>query len=171
MEFLGIGIPEILVILILALIVIGPERLPEMAIHVARVIRELRQFASGFTNEFSSVMEEMQEEFRDVEETASEGARAMTEQLSSTLDEARSGLDLEATAPAPNGAVEAPEAVPASATEESAPVSPAGVVSLEEIRRRVLRGSNGTAAADSQGTDPVQPEANDTPVERQRQDA
>ena len=42
MDFLGIGLPEIILILIIAAVVIGPKRLPEVAVQLARVIRQLR---------------------------------------------------------------------------------------------------------------------------------
>ena len=39
----GIGTPELLVILVLALVVVGPERLPEIGRTVGRVLREFRK--------------------------------------------------------------------------------------------------------------------------------
>jgi sec-independent protein translocase protein TatA len=43
----GIGWPEIVVILIIALIVFGPKRLPEMGRSLGRGIREFRGSLSG----------------------------------------------------------------------------------------------------------------------------
>lgn len=39
----GIGTPELLVILILALVVVGPQRLPELGRAVGRALREFRK--------------------------------------------------------------------------------------------------------------------------------
>ncbi len=42
---LGIGMPEILVILVVALIVIGPKRLPELARHLGKGLAEFKKAA------------------------------------------------------------------------------------------------------------------------------
>lgn len=41
----GIGFPELLVILVLALIVLGPQRLPELARTLGRVVGALKRVA------------------------------------------------------------------------------------------------------------------------------
>ncbi len=53
----GIGMPELIVILVLALIVLGPKRLPEIA----------RSLGKGLA-EFRRTTDELKEEFREVEE-------------------------------------------------------------------------------------------------------
>lgn len=47
----GIGTPELLVILVVALIVLGPERLPEIARALGKAMAELRRATSGLTDE------------------------------------------------------------------------------------------------------------------------
>lgn len=47
----GIGWPEIIVILIIALIVFGPKRLPEMGRSLGRGIREFRSSLGGDKDE------------------------------------------------------------------------------------------------------------------------
>ncbi len=47
----GIGTPELLVILVVALIVLGPERMPEIARALGRAMAELRRATSGLTDE------------------------------------------------------------------------------------------------------------------------
>ncbi len=42
MNFLGIGLPEIVLISLIAVVVLGPERFPEAAVQVARAIKCLR---------------------------------------------------------------------------------------------------------------------------------
>jgi sec-independent protein translocase protein TatB len=42
-----VGIPEIMVILVVAVIVFGPDRLPDYARQAGRMVRQLRQFAQG----------------------------------------------------------------------------------------------------------------------------
>jgi len=48
----GIGAQEIIVILIVALIVVGPQRLPEVAGQVAKAIRDFRRMSDDLTGEF-----------------------------------------------------------------------------------------------------------------------
>jgi Tat protein translocase TatB subunit len=48
---LGIGTPELLVILVVALIVLGPERMPEIARALGKKMAELRRATSGLTDE------------------------------------------------------------------------------------------------------------------------
>ncbi len=48
---LGMGWPEIGVILVVGLVVFGPERLPEMARQAARLVRTVRQMADNAKND------------------------------------------------------------------------------------------------------------------------
>lgn len=50
----GIGTPELLVILVVALIVLGPERLPEVARALGKGLAELRRATSGLTDELQN---------------------------------------------------------------------------------------------------------------------
>jgi sec-independent protein translocase protein TatA len=43
----GIGVPELLVILVIALIVLGPKKLPEAARSVGKGLREFKESVSG----------------------------------------------------------------------------------------------------------------------------
>lgn len=148
MEFLGIGIPELLVIIVLTLIVVGPERLPEVMAQGARLLRDFRQYTAGLQSEVTTVLEEIQEEFRDVEDATSATARLLNEQLSVTEERTEAGVDQAAPLDPTGESRITDEAVPGSPSEgaavEASPSRPVpGVASLEELRRRVLRGSNG----------------------------
>jgi sec-independent protein translocase protein TatB len=44
----NVGASELLVILLVALIVLGPDKLPETARKMGNVVAELRRMASGF---------------------------------------------------------------------------------------------------------------------------
>ena len=63
MEFLGIGLPELLVILVLALIVVGPNKLPEMAAHLARFVRAARRYGNQVTQDFNEALHDLEEEY------------------------------------------------------------------------------------------------------------
>ena len=64
MEFMGIGMGELLLILVLALVVLGPERLPEVASQVGRTMADLRRQAGQLTEEFQSSLSLAAEERR-----------------------------------------------------------------------------------------------------------
>jgi len=49
---LGIGAEELLLVLVVALLVLGPERLPRMARDVGRVVGDLRRTSDEFREEF-----------------------------------------------------------------------------------------------------------------------
>jgi Tat protein translocase TatB subunit len=48
---LNIGAPELLVIVVVALLVFGPNRLPELARNVGKAVGEVRRVADGFQAE------------------------------------------------------------------------------------------------------------------------
>jgi Tat protein translocase TatB subunit len=93
----NVGMPELVVILVVALIVLGPKRLPEVARTLGKAMAEFRKATSGLTQEL-------------------ENARAMLE------DEARKASD-----PTPNRIAAAPGAVPkgSSAPPAEPPEAPA----------------------------------------------
>ncbi len=55
----GIGLPELILILGIALIVVGPEKLPEMAKSIAKVVLDLKKTASSLKE---SLHEDMKDE-------------------------------------------------------------------------------------------------------------
>jgi len=63
MDFLGIGLPELIIILIVAVIVVGPKRLPEVAVQIARAIRQLRGYATDVTAQMRSELDELTREY------------------------------------------------------------------------------------------------------------
>ncbi len=58
MNFFGIGAGELLLILIVALIVFGPNKLPEIASGLGKSIREFKKATSDMTQEFTQAMNE-----------------------------------------------------------------------------------------------------------------
>lgn len=55
---LNLGSAELLVILLVALLVLGPTKLPEAARQVGRAMAELRRLSSGFQNELRNAMDQ-----------------------------------------------------------------------------------------------------------------
>jgi Tat protein translocase TatB subunit len=54
----NVGTPELLLILVVALLVLGPTKLPDAARKVGRAMGELRRLSSGFQAELRDAMQE-----------------------------------------------------------------------------------------------------------------
>ena len=54
----NVGTPELLVILLVALIVLGPDKLPDAARKVGRFVAEVRRMSTGFQTELRDAMQE-----------------------------------------------------------------------------------------------------------------
>ena len=54
----NLGGGEILVILLVGLLVLGPQRLPAVGRQVGRVITEIRRVSSGFQEEFRAALDD-----------------------------------------------------------------------------------------------------------------
>jgi len=61
MNFFGVGPWELVLIAILALIFIGPEKLPEIMRQIGRTVGELRRMSSELTREFQEELAPLQE--------------------------------------------------------------------------------------------------------------
>jgi Tat protein translocase TatB subunit len=66
----GLGMPEILVILVVALIVLGPKRLPDVAKALGKGLAEFRKATAGLTEELRSAQEMIEREATDNERNA-----------------------------------------------------------------------------------------------------
>ena len=55
---LNIGTPELLVVLVVALLVLGPTKLPEAARQVGRAMAHLRNLSAGFQAEVRDAMQD-----------------------------------------------------------------------------------------------------------------
>lgn len=55
----GLDVLEILIVLVVALVVIGPERLPAVMGELGRVMRELRSASNSVMRELTSTLDEL----------------------------------------------------------------------------------------------------------------
>ena len=100
MNFLGIGLPEIVLISLIAVVVLGPERFPQAAVQVARAIKWLRAYATENTRdlrtefaELTREYEEMREELNEVRQAVGSGVSAATKEISKVIDETKPVLE------------------------------------------------------------------------------
>ena len=82
MNILGVGPAELLLIFVIALIVFGPGKLPELARTLGKAVRELRRMSLEVTAEFAK-------ELRDVE--------AITEEVKETTEAIKQAADIKST--------------------------------------------------------------------------
>ncbi|MCY4112425.1 MAG: Sec-independent protein translocase protein TatB [Chloroflexi bacterium] len=92
----GVGLEEFIAIIMVALIVLGPERLPIAMRHVGRWVRKLRdmsrEFRREFAEEFAFIQEEMSELRKEADATRSELAeirRELGQTVQETADEVK----------------------------------------------------------------------------------
>lgn len=83
MQFFGIGILELMVIMILTVIVVGPDRLPQVAADLAQWIRKARAYATHISKDFNDVVGELEKEVGANREDWKEIANLVTRQGSS----------------------------------------------------------------------------------------
>ena len=67
--FSNIGITELIVILLLALLVVGPERLPEMGRTLAKTLRDLRKAYENLTKDLGPELMSIQETTKELRES------------------------------------------------------------------------------------------------------
>jgi sec-independent protein translocase protein TatA len=80
MNVFGVGLPEMAVILTIALLVFGPKKLPEIGRSLGKAIRGFQDASKEFENEFKK-------EVQHLEETASSPPRLESQETSSkTVD-------------------------------------------------------------------------------------
>lgn len=77
MEFLGIGYQELLLVLVLLLVVVGPERLPTMAYQIGRAVRTMQGYARAVRDEFRDEIDYLDEQYKTIKGQVDEAQQAI----------------------------------------------------------------------------------------------
>ncbi len=80
----GIGLPEFLVILVVAVVVFGPDRLPELARQAGRFLHQAKRFA---TNARDDIRSELGPEFADFELSDLDPRNAVRKHIIEAMDD------------------------------------------------------------------------------------
>lgn len=87
MSFFGIGPLEITLVAIIAIIVLGPERFPAVAVQVARAIKFLRGYATDTTAELRAEFQELTREYESLKGELAEVRGSMSKSAASITAE------------------------------------------------------------------------------------
>lgn len=110
MQFLGVGYQEILVVLGLMLVVLGPERLPNVAYQIGRAVRTLQGYARAVRSEFSEEIGYIEDQYKTVRGELQTTRESFREEQARFASEMR-----EATAPVQEAFQEVPALAAAAA--------------------------------------------------------
>jgi len=80
----GVGLPEMAVILIVGIIVFGPDKLPDYARQAGRMLRQLRQFAQSAQDD---LRKELGPEFADLKLTDLDPRAVIRKHVLEAMDE------------------------------------------------------------------------------------
>jgi TatA/E family protein of Tat protein translocase len=98
MDFFGMGAPEILVILVVALVVVGPRKLPELGRQVGRAIYQFRKATQDLSNEFTREFMDVRDVVQDTRNSLPMSFKPL-DQITSALNETRSTINQSLNAP------------------------------------------------------------------------
>jgi Tat protein translocase TatB subunit len=133
----GIGMPELAVIIVVALVVLGPKRLPEVARSLGKGLAEFRRLTGDVNKELDAARHMIESEARDHErirrETERTARKPVTAQAEPTAvpgitaaEPDATAADPEPDAPDPEPDAPDPKLVAPAPGEETIPSSPSG---------------------------------------------
>jgi len=80
----GVGLPELMVIVVVAVVVFGPDKLPEYARQAGRLVRQFRDFARAAQDQ---IREELGPEYADLKLTDLDPRQAIRRHILEAMEE------------------------------------------------------------------------------------
>ncbi len=127
MDLFGVGVQELAVIIVLALIFVGPRDLPRLAAKAAKVLRDIRRMTEGISAEWQREVSAVDLDLSGVKELANELNAAQesvrkittsTLKLDDVINPKPSDTPADGTAPAASSAEPTTPAEPTPSAEE-----------------------------------------------------
>ncbi len=152
---------EIIVILLLALVVLGPEKLPDAIRKFSQTYGELKKMGNGFQSELKSALDEPMREMRetaDLVKNAADPARMAEEAENEARLRSEADAAMLAATPDVPVAAEALAVVdPAAEEERRSATKPANGTKVNQIAASMARGPASAAAAATAAPAPFAP--------------
>ncbi len=92
MNFFGVGPFELALVAIIAVIVLGPERIPTVAVQLARAVRYMRGYASDATADIRKELEELTKEYDEVRKELQGFRQSIQKDVTSVVDQVSSTI-------------------------------------------------------------------------------
>src|SRR5688572_3557883 len=122
----GIGYQELFIVLVVALVIFGPSRLPELAGQVGRWVRDFRRMSSDLTGEFEKTFAEVDE----VKKTFKREMQGIQEEVEGVGKSARGDLKKSGTKAIADGTKSAGSAAKRGTVAAATRSNPTGTTSL-----------------------------------------
>ncbi len=87
MNFFGIGAFELALVAVVAVIVLGPERIPGVAIQLARAVKYMRGYANDATADIRKELQELTKEYDEVRQELTEFRQSVRKDVESVAGE------------------------------------------------------------------------------------
>ena len=92
MNFFGIGPLEAGLVIVVAVIVLGPERIPEVAVQIAKAVKFLRGYATSATSQMRTELDELTKEYEDVRRELREFQQSVRKDVTSVTNQIQKTL-------------------------------------------------------------------------------
>jgi TatA/E family protein of Tat protein translocase len=97
MNIFGIGLPEMGIIAVVALLIFGPDKLPEVMGQAGKMVRDFRSMTAGLTGEFEKTLAEAKE----LGNSVTKEIGGMTKEVNAVTNSVKKDLGTKTTTPAP----------------------------------------------------------------------
>ena len=92
MNFFGIGPLEAGLVVIVAVIILGPERIPEVAVQIAKAVKFLRGYATSATSQMRAELDELTKEYEEVRRELQEFQQSIRKDVTSVTNQIQKTL-------------------------------------------------------------------------------